>query len=67
MFFKIFEKMLEISLYWFAAQQFFYVEFSAKFNELSLFFLEATGSGKKMAKIKLVRKDASSRHSEAKG
>ena len=48
MFFKIFEKIQAISLYWFAAQQTstlsrqkigcFYVKFSAEFNELSLFF-----------------------------
>ena len=46
---KIFEKMQAISLYWFAAEQqtctltlqifgFFYVKFSAEFNDISLFF-----------------------------
>ena len=54
--------MQAISLYWFAAQQqtstltrqkcgFFYLKFSAEFNEIS-FFLKATGSDQKMAKTK---------------
>ena len=32
-----------------------------------VFFLKATGSGPKMAKTKVVRKNANWRHSEAKG
>ena len=54
--------MQAISSYWFAAQQqtstltrqkfgFFYLKFSAEFNEIS-FFLKATGSDQKMAKTK---------------
>ena len=69
--------MQAIWLYCFVAQQqtstvrrqncgLFYVKFSAEFNELSLFFLKATGSGPKMAEIKVVRKNANRRHSEAK-
>ena len=62
---NIFETMLAISLYWFAAQQqtstlttqkcgFFYAKFSAELNKISLFFLKATGRGRKMAKTKVV-------------
>ena len=76
--FKIFEKMRAILLYWFAAQQqtstltwqkfgFFYAKFSAEFNEISLFFLKPTGSGRKMAKTKVVQKNANRRRSETKG
>ena len=70
--------MHAILLYWFAAQQqtstsrqqkigWFDVKFSAKSNEFDLFFLKATGSGRKTAKIKVVRKNAKRRHSEVKG
>ena len=70
--------MQMILLYLFAAQQqtiplrrqkcgLFYVTFSAEFNELSLFFLKATLSGRKMAKIKVVWKNTNRHHSEAKG
>ena len=69
--------MQAISLYWFAAQQqtstfiwqnfsLFYAKFSAKFNEISLFFLKGTGSGLKMAKTKVVQKDAKRRLTETK-
>ena len=70
--------MQAISQYWFAAQQqtsilkpkkfgLFYLKFTAKSNEISLFFLKATGSGQKMSKTKVVRKNANRRRSEAKG
>ena len=45
----------------------FYVKFNAGFDELSFFFLKATGSGEKMGKAKVVRKNANWRRSEAKG
>ena len=59
--------MQAISLCWFAAQQqtntlrrpkigLFYVKFNAEFNELSLFFLKATGSGQKMTRQILLNK-----------
>ena len=55
--------MHAILLYWFAAQQqtstsrrqkigWFDVKFSAKSNKFDLFFLKATGSGRKTAKLK---------------
>ena len=67
--FKIFEKMQAISLYWFAVQQqtstlrrqkigLFYAKFNAEFNG-SVFF--STGSGQKMAKTKVVQKNANRR------
>ena len=45
----------------------FFVKFSAEFNKLNLFFLKATGTGQKMAKTTVVRKNANRRRSEAKG
>ena len=70
--------MQTISLYWFAAQQqtstlarqksrFFYAKFSAEFNEISLFFLKATGRGQKTAKTKVVQKNTNSHRLETKG
>ena len=69
--------MQAISLYWFAAPQtstltrqkcgFSYAKFSAEFNEISLFFLKATGRGRKMAKTKVVQKNANRRRLETKG
>ena len=64
-------------MYWFAAQQQtnlvarqkfgqFYVKFSVESNELGLFFLKTIGSGPKMVKTKVIRKNAKRRHSEAK-
>ena len=46
---------------------FFYAEFSVEFNELILFFLKATGSGRKVTKTKVVQKNANRRRSETKG
>ena len=70
--------MQTISLYWFAAQQqtstltrqksgFFYAKFSAEFNEISLFFLKATGRVQKTAKTKVVQKNTNSHRLETKG
>ena len=70
--------MQTISLYCFAAQQqtstlttqkfgFLYAKFSAEFNEISLFFLKVIGKGRKMAKSKVVQKNANRRRSETKG
>ena len=70
--------MQAVSLYWFAAQQqtstlrrqkidFFDVKFNANFNELSIFFLKATGRCQKVARTKVVRTNANWRRSEAKG
>ena len=69
--------MQAILLYWFAALQqtstlrrqkigSLYVKFNAEFNEIKL-FLKATGSGQKMTKTGVVRKNANWRRSEAKG
>ena len=46
---------------------FFYAEFSVEFNGLILFFLKATGSGRKVTKTKVVQKNANRRRSETKG
>ena len=65
--------MQAILMYWFAAQQqtskfrlqkfeLFYLKFSSEFNEL-----KATGIAQKMAKTKIVQKNAYMRYSEAKG
>ena len=43
------------------------MKFGAEFNEVSLFFLKATGSDRKMAKTKVVQKNANNRRSETKG
>ena len=61
-----FWKILAILLYWFAAQHVksFYVKFSAEYNEFSL--LKTTNSAQKMAKTKVVRKNAN-RRSQSKG
>ena len=62
--------MQGILLYWFAAQQkigLFNAKFSADFNELLSFLVNTTGSGQKMAKTKVVRKNANWRCAEAKG
>ena len=70
--------MQAISLHWFAAQQqtdtprrqkigLFDTKFSADFNELSLLLLSQQKVAKKMAKTKVVRKNANWRRSEAKG
>ena len=68
--------MWAISLYWCAAQQqtstliqqknsLLHAKFRADFNEGNL--LQATGSGQKKAKTKVVQKNTSWPHSEAKG
>ena len=44
----------------------FYAKFSAEFDELSVFFLKATGSDQKMNKTEVVPKNANKHHSEAK-
>ena len=70
--------MQSILLYWLAVHQqtstltwqsfgFFYAKFSAKFNEISLFFLRATGKCLRMAKTEVVQQDANRRRSETKG
>ena len=70
--------MQAILLYWFAAQQqtstltrlkfgFFSAKFSAEFNEISFFFLKATGSGQKLTKTKVMQKNANRHRSETKG
>ena len=76
---KFFEKMQAISLCSFAAHQqtstltrqkfgFFYAKARAKFNDIGLFFsLKATGKARKMAKTKVVQKNANRRRSEIKG
>ena len=46
---------------------FFYAKFGSKFNEISAFFLKATGRSRKMAKTKVVQKNANRRRSETKG
>ena len=46
---------------------FFYAKFSAEFDEISLFFLKATGRCRKMAKTKVVQKNASRLRLETKG
>ena len=67
--------MQPISLHWFAVQQqistlkrqkfgWFYVKFSAEFNELSLFFQKQQEVAKE---TEVVWKNANRRHSEAKG
>ena len=69
LFFNNIEKMQAVSLYWFAAQQetrtlrrqkirLFDAKTSADFNEFSLLFLKATESVQKMAKTKVVQKNA---------
>ena len=69
--------MQAVSLCWFAAQQqtstrtrqkggFFYAKFSAEINEISL-FLKSTGRGWKIAKIKVVQKNANRSRPETKG
>ena len=67
-----------ILLRWFAVQQqtirlrqktfgSFYLKFSTKFYELSLFFLKATGNEKKLVETKVVHKNANRGHSQDKG
>ena len=61
--------MQVISLYWFAAQQKTSTLRRQKIGlfDVKLFFLKATGNDQKMAKTKVVRKNANWRHSETKG
>ena len=67
--------MQAITLYWFAAQQetkalkrqksgFFYEKLRAQFNEISPFFLKASGKTRKTAKTKVVQKNANRCRSE---
>ena len=68
--------MQALLLYWFSLQQqnstrrlkklrLFYLQFSAEFNEFKE--QEGTRSGQKMAKTKIISKNADMRLSEAKG
>ena len=43
------------------------MKFNAEFNELRPFFLKVTESGQKVAKTKVVQKNANWRRSETKG
>ena len=45
----------------------FYLKRNAEFNEISFFFLKATGSVQKIAKTKVIWKNTNGRRSEAKG